>query len=110
MRELGVELPPLAAETEAGLDTTAPPPRQPYEIAGAIAPGAYGNVVTLGAFAAVKVDAGNGSIEPGDLLVASSLPGFATSDPDPRSGTTFGKALGELRAGSGVIPVLVNQQ
>ena len=76
-------------------------------VEGAILPGGYGNVVTLGAFRAIKVDARFGAIRAGDLLVASPEPGFAMSDPDPRTGTVIGKALASRSAGQGEIPVMV---
>jgi len=72
-----------------------------------IAPGERLTVVTLGAFAAIKVDASFGAIGPGDLLVASSNPGHAMRADAPSPGTVIGKALGELGEGAGVIPVLV---
>jgi len=79
-------------------------------VEGAILPGGYGNVVTLGAFRAIKVDARFGPIHAGDLLVASSEPGFAMSDPDPRTGTVIGKALAPWSQGQGEIPVMVGMR
>jgi hypothetical protein len=57
-----------------------------------------------------KVSAENGAIQPGDLLVTSSIPGHAMRDDDPANGTILGKALGSLDAGTGVIKVLVTLQ
>ena len=54
-----------------------------------------------------KVSAENGAIKPGDLLVASSTPGHAMRDGNPRPGTIIGKSLGSLERGTGVIKVLV---
>jgi hypothetical protein len=77
---------------------------------GAIRPGAHGNVVTLGAFSTIKVDARYGAIRPGDLLVASPEPGFAMSSSDPLVGTIVGKALGAWSTGQGEIPVMVSSR
>jgi hypothetical protein len=74
-------------------------------VEGAILPGGYGNVVTLGAFRTIQVDVG--AIHAGDLLVASPEPGFAMSAADPRIGTVVGKALASWSAGQGEIPVMV---
>ena len=94
------EAPRLMAERPA------PTPRV-LRIEGAIRPGGYGNVVTLGAFRALKVDARFGAIRAGDLLVASPELGFAMADPDPRTGTVIGKALASWSQGQGEIPVMV---
>lgn len=59
----------------------------------------------------VKVSAENGPIRPGDLLVASSIPGHATkAAPNPVVGTVIGKALEGLDEGTGVIQMLVMLQ
>lgn len=59
----------------------------------------------------VKVTAENGAIHPGDLLVASSLPGHAMRAGDhPAVGTVIGKALGSLDKGAGVIQIVVMLQ
>ncbi len=56
----------------------------------------------------VKVSAENGAIQPGDLLVASSLPGHAMRAPvNPAPGTVIGKALGTLNSGAGIVEMLV---
>jgi hypothetical protein len=56
----------------------------------------------------VKVTAENGSIQPGDLLVASSTPGYAMkAGPNPPMGTIIGKALETLEQGFGKITMLV---
>jgi hypothetical protein len=56
----------------------------------------------------VKVTAENGAIHPGDLLVASSIPGHAMrADANPAPGTVVGKALGALETGAGTIRMLV---
>ncbi|MCH7681601.1 hypothetical protein IID10_19930, partial [candidate division KSB1 bacterium] len=57
-----------------------------------------------------KVSAENGAIQPGDLLVTSSLPGHAMRDDKPSVGTVLGKALGSLTSGTGVIRVLATLQ
>jgi hypothetical protein len=59
----------------------------------------------------VKVSAENGPILPGDLLVASSTPGYAMkAGPNPPIGTVVGKALASLLKGTGVIQILVMLQ
>lgn len=75
-----------------------------------IPPGEYLSVITLGAYKAIKVDASYGPIAPGDLLVASPNPGYAMRADSPQPGTIIGKALGELRDGTGVIPVIITLQ
>ncbi|HTF91104.1 MAG TPA: hypothetical protein VK843_22000 [Planctomycetota bacterium] len=77
---------------------------------GAIAPGGFGQVVTLGSYKALKVDASFGGVRPGDLLVASPNPGYAMLARDPSVGTVIGKSLGSLAGGTGTVAVLVNQQ
>jgi hypothetical protein len=57
-----------------------------------------------------KVSAENGAINPGDLLVTSSIPGHAMRDENPKVGTVVGKALGSLSSDTGVIQVLVMLQ
>ncbi|MBN1535717.1 MAG: hypothetical protein JW908_03210 [Anaerolineales bacterium] len=73
----------------------------------AIQPGEYLTVVTLGAYKMIKVDASFGAINPGDLLVASSNPGYAMVSHDPKVGTVIGKALESLDSGTGTIAVLI---
>jgi len=89
------DLPRPAGKTAAKADGTA---------AGT---GQYVTVVTLGSFKAVKADASGGAIKPGDLLVASANAGYAMKSAAPAPGTIIGKALGELAAGTGTIPVMV---
>lgn len=57
-----------------------------------------------------KVSAENGAIKAGDLLVASSRPGYAMKGTDRNRmlGAVVGKALGSLDKGTGVIEVLVS--
>ncbi len=56
----------------------------------------------------VKASAENGPIRPGDLLVASSIPGHAMkAGPNPPIGTVIGKALERLDEGTGIIRMLV---
>jgi hypothetical protein len=78
--------------------------------ASSFAPGDYITVVTLGSFKAIKVDASFGAIQPGDLLVASSNPGYAMVSHDPKVGTVIGKALEGLASGTGTIAVLITYQ
>jgi hypothetical protein len=60
----------------------------------------------------VKVTAENGPIEPGDLLVSSSVLGYAMkgTDRDRMMGATIGKALAPLDSGEGLIEVLISLQ
>jgi hypothetical protein len=66
----------------------------------------------------VHVDAANGAIEPGDLLVTSDRPGVAMKSAPVevagvkmhRPGTLIGKALEPLRGGDGDILVLLSLQ
>ena len=76
----------------------------------AIRPGDYLTIVTLGAYKAIKADASFGAIMPGDRLVASPNPGHAMRTDSPLPGAIIGKALEPLRAGVGVIPVIVTLQ
>jgi hypothetical protein len=56
----------------------------------------------------VKASAENGAIKPGDLLVASSIPGHAMASSLPaKPGTIIGKALGKLDQGQAMIEILV---
>jgi hypothetical protein len=59
-----------------------------------------------------KVDAESGPIQPGDLLVTSSRPGYAMkgSDRSQLAGAIVGKAMGNLDSGRGMIEVLVSLQ
>jgi hypothetical protein len=59
-----------------------------------------------------KVTAENGTIHEGDLLVASSRPGFAMKGTDRSRmlGAVIGKALEPMTDGNGVIQVLVTLQ
>lgn len=59
-----------------------------------------------------KVTAENGPIKPGDLLVSSSIPGYAMKGTDRSQmlGAVIGKAIGHLDAGTGVIEAVVTLQ
>jgi hypothetical protein len=59
-----------------------------------------------------KVDARQSPIETGDLLTTSSTKGYAMKAEDPvrAFGTVIGKALGSLKEGIGMIPILVTLQ
>jgi hypothetical protein len=72
--------------------------------------GGLAMVVTLGAYAHCKVDAGAAPIEVGDLLTSSDKPGFAQKATDPKIGSIIGKALEPLKEGTGYIAVFVNIQ
>ncbi|MBU0630433.1 MAG: hypothetical protein KKC80_05885 [Candidatus Margulisbacteria bacterium] len=60
----------------------------------------------------VKVDTTFGAIEPGDLLISSTNPGYAMKAPaNPQAGTIIGKALKAMPAGQkGKLLVLVTLQ
>lgn len=59
----------------------------------------------------VKASDENGEIQPGDLLVSSSVPGHAMkASANPPQGTVIGKALGALDADTGYIQMLVMLQ
>jgi hypothetical protein len=61
--------------------------------------------------APVKASAENGPIHPGNMLVAASTPGHAMrAGTNPPTGTVIGKALEPLRAGTGLIRMLVTLQ
>jgi hypothetical protein len=52
----------------------------------------------------VRASAESGPIQPGDLLVAASVPGYAVkAGPNPPIGTVISKALEELESGTGTI-------
>lgn len=59
-----------------------------------------------------KVDAQASPIEIGDLLTTSTTPGHAmkASDPLRAFGSVIGKALGTLKEGQGLIPILIALQ
>ena len=63
--------------------------------------------VTLSGVALCKVDAGYGSIRPGDLLTTSPTAGHAMRTDEPLAGTIVGKALESLEHGTGLVRVLV---
>lgn len=78
-------------------------------------PGAQGEnrrAVALSGRVLCRVDARFGSVETGDLLTTSSTAGHArkATDPEHSSGAVIGKALGSLRRGRELIPVLVALQ
>ena len=54
-----------------------------------------------------RVEAKDGPIAAGDLLIASSEAGHACSSDSPKAGTVLGKALAPLAKGKGKIPVLL---
>jgi hypothetical protein len=59
-----------------------------------------------------RVDASSATIEVGDLLTTSDVPGHAMKADNPVKafGAVIGKAMGSLRTGQGLIPVLVALQ
>ncbi len=77
-----------------------------------VTPGDYVNIVTLGMFRTIKVDASFGAIHAGDLLVASPHAGYAMKAIDRAQavGAIIGKALGNLETGTGTMPVIVTLQ
>jgi hypothetical protein len=77
---------------------------------GAVQPGDYVSVVTLGAFKAIKVEASPEAVQPGDLLTSSPNAGYAMRAREPLPGTIIGKALESLESGQGAIAVYVTLQ
>jgi hypothetical protein len=59
-----------------------------------------------------KVDAEYGAVEVGDLLTTSPTAGHAMKADDPMKafGAVLGKALRPLRAGQGLVPILITLQ
>ena len=59
-----------------------------------------------------KVSAENGPIKRGDLLVTSSITGYAMKGTDRSRmlGAVIGKSLGNLDAGTGVVEALITLQ
>ena len=59
-----------------------------------------------------RADASNGSIEPGDLLTTSDIPGHAMKVTDyvKAQGAILGKAMSSLKSGKGLVLVLVSLQ
>jgi hypothetical protein len=57
-------------------------------------------------------DASSGTIEPGDMLTTADTPGHAmkVTDFERAHGAVIGKAMSELKAGRGLVLVLVNLQ
>ncbi len=79
-------------------------------VAQAEAPPAAGQapIALAGTIASCRADATESPIVPGDLLVASAIPGHAMKAPsDAAAGTIVAKALEPLAAGTGTIRVLV---
>ena len=74
-----------------------------------VAADGYTNVVTLGSYKAVKVDASFGAVKVGDLLTSSPHAGYAmkATDKVAAGGAVIGKALGDLATGTGLVPVMV---
>jgi hypothetical protein len=65
-------------------------------------------LVLAGVVALCNVDASNGAVAVGDLLVSSSTPGHAMrAKESPLPGTVIAKALEPLEGGTGAIRVLV---
>jgi hypothetical protein len=76
--------------------------------------GEVANRVPIGLLGKVycKVDAEYGPVEIGDLLTTSPTPGHAMRADDPirAFGAVLGKALRPLRAGQGMVPILITLQ
>ncbi len=71
-----------------------------------------GAAVALAGRVYCKVDADFSPVAIGDLLTSSATPGHAmkASDPARAFGSVIGKALGTIRSGRGLLPVLVSLQ
>jgi hypothetical protein len=63
--------------------------------------------LALPGIAECRVDAGYGSVRPGDLLVTSPTPGHAMRAHEAAAGTILGKAAESLETGTGTIRILV---
>jgi hypothetical protein len=77
----------------------------------AIKTGEYLLIVTMGSYKGVKVDATGASVHAGDALVAggnSGRAGVAATASTAMPNTIVGKALGELKTGIGLVPVMVS--
>ncbi len=76
-----------------------------------IANGEYPVALTGRVYALVDTTEG-GEIKPGDLLTTSGVPGYAmkATDAEKRSGAVIGKAMTSLKAGKGLVLVLVSLQ
>jgi hypothetical protein len=70
------------------------------------------NVIALAGRVYCKAEAFSSPIKPGDLLTSSSIPGHAmkATDKDRSHGAIIGKAMSELKEGTGLVLVLVNLQ
>jgi hypothetical protein len=101
---------PAGAEPDDGPAAMRANPAHVRHAPGSIKPGDYLLVATLGAYQGVRVDASYGSVQPGDLLVASPHAGFAMPTDSPKPGTVVGKALSGLDAGTGLVPIMILQQ
>jgi hypothetical protein len=101
---------PAGAESDDVPTVTRANPAGVRHAPGSIKPGDYLLVATLGAYQGVRVDASYGSVQPGDLLVASPHVGFAMPTDSPQPGTVVGKALSGLDAGTGLVPIIILQQ
>jgi hypothetical protein len=71
-----------------------------------------GQLVALNGRVYALADASYGAVEAGDLLTTSPTPGHAmkAKDRDRAHGAVIGKAMTELKSGTGLILVLVNLQ
>jgi hypothetical protein len=78
-------------------------------VAGSAPPGGYLAMVSSGLVAAVKVDPSAGSLQIGDLITVSNVPGAARKvTPGAESGGTIvGKVAGPVDATTGTVPVFV---
>lgn len=71
-----------------------------------------GQPVALTGRVYVKASAANGSIQPGDLLTSSDIPGYAMKATKRKKsfGAVIGKAMSALEEGEGLVLVLINLQ
>jgi len=75
-----------------------------------LADGAYPIALTGRVYC--RMDASNGSIEPGDLITTADTPGHGmkVTDHDRARGAIIGKAMTRLDEGQGLVLVLVSLQ
>jgi hypothetical protein len=97
-----IEMPDASITDEQGIPHATNDPSVPTN--------GYLNVVTLGAYKMIKVDASFGAIHTGDLLTTSSHAGYAMKATDKLQsvGAVIGKAVGSLDSGTGTIAVFVS--
>jgi hypothetical protein len=103
---VGIAVQAVRVEMHA-MDGIETPDVQP--VAGSAPPGGYLAMVSSGLVAAVKVDPSAGSLQIGDLITASSVPGTArkVTAGAASEGAVLGKVAGPVDAATDTVPVFV---